>query len=137
MRDWSLVSGDLAFSGDVGGHRGVVAAELGFGFRNIDGGVGFDLEVDRLPRENRRVNTVDALGDEVVGVWALVGIGVVAYSGFIGLMVLHGVGHHRPPLDVRLVGGARVVKFEWDLNFLGRYTGGDFTTCKGVKVTAD
>ena len=72
-----------------------------------------------------------------MSIWAFVGIGVMANPGLVGLMVLHGVGHHRPPLDVRLVGGARVVKFEWDLNFLGRYTGGDFTACKEVKVTAD
>ena len=50
--DRSLIAGDLPLDRDFGGHRGVVAAELGFGFRNIDGGVGFDLEIDSLPRED-------------------------------------------------------------------------------------
>jgi hypothetical protein len=36
-----------------------------------------------------------------------------------------------------LVGGACVVKFEWDLNFLGGDSGGDFTTCEEVKVATD
>ena len=43
MRDWSLVSRDLTFGGDFGGHGGVVTAKLNFGFGNLDGGVGSDF----------------------------------------------------------------------------------------------
>ena len=53
MRDWSLVYGELAFSGDVGAHRGVVATKSDFGFAHLDGGVGFDYEVYGLPWEDR------------------------------------------------------------------------------------
>ena len=52
MWDRSLIAGDLPLDRDSGGHRGVVAADLGFGFRNVDGGVRFDLEIDSLPRED-------------------------------------------------------------------------------------
>ena len=35
VRDWSLVSWDLAFGGDFGGHWGVATAKLGFCFGNL------------------------------------------------------------------------------------------------------
>ena len=53
MRDWFLVSGDLALSGDVGGQRGVIAAQSDFGFGHLDGGVGLDFEAYGLPWEDR------------------------------------------------------------------------------------
>ena len=52
VENWSLVSRDLAFGGDFGGHRGVVATKLNFRFGNLDGGVGFDFEVHGLPWED-------------------------------------------------------------------------------------
>ena len=52
VRDWSLVARDLAFGGDFGSNGGVVTAELGLGFGDLDGGVGSDLEVYGLPRED-------------------------------------------------------------------------------------
>ena len=52
VRDWSLVARDLAFGGDFGSNGGVVTAELGLGFGDLDGGVGSDLEVYGLPWED-------------------------------------------------------------------------------------
>ena len=50
--DRSLVAGDLPLDRNLGGHWGVVTAELGFGFSDVNGGVRPDLEVDSLPRED-------------------------------------------------------------------------------------
>ena len=52
VRDWPLVTRDLSFDSYFGGHWSVVAAKLGFGFGDFDGGVRPDLEVDGLPRED-------------------------------------------------------------------------------------
>ena len=86
-----MLSRDLAFGGDLGGHRGVVAAEFDFGFGDLDGSVGFDFEVYGLPGEDRRVDPVYSLGYQVVAVRTIIGVGVVANSGLIGLGVLHRV----------------------------------------------
>ena len=56
MRDWSLVSGDLAFSGDVGGYQGVATAKSDFDFGHLDGGVGFDFEVLRFMACHGRID---------------------------------------------------------------------------------
>ena len=50
VTDLPLVTWDVTFGGDFGGYGSVVIAELGFGFGDLDGGVGSDLTVDGLPR---------------------------------------------------------------------------------------
>ena len=52
MWDWSLVTWDLSFDNYLGSHWSIVAAELGFGFSDFDGGVRLDLEVDGLSGED-------------------------------------------------------------------------------------
>ena len=49
VRDWSLVSWNLVFGRDFGGHWSVVAAKLGFCLGDLDGGVGFYFKFDSLP----------------------------------------------------------------------------------------
>ena len=114
-----MVTRDLAFSEDFGDHRSVVATELDFGFGNLDGGVGSDFQVNGLPWEDGGVDSVDSLGNQVVGVRVVIGAGVVANPGLVGLAMLHGVGEHRMPFDVGLVGCAGVVVFEGDFGVLG------------------
>ena len=52
VRDWPLVTRDLSFDSYFGGHWSVVAAKLGFGFGDFEGGVRPDLEVDGLSGED-------------------------------------------------------------------------------------
>ena len=72
-----------------------------------------------MPWEGGRVDSVNSFGYQVVGVRVVVGVGVVANPGLVGLVMFHGVGEHRIPLDVGLVGGAGVVAFERDFRILG------------------
>ena len=72
-----------------------------------------------MPWENGGVDYVDSLSSQVAGVRVVVGAGVVANPGLVGLVVLHGVGEHRIPLDVAWIGGAGVVAFKRDLGVLG------------------
>ena len=92
---------------------------MDFGFCNLDGGVGSDFLVYGLPWEDGRVYSVNSFGNQVVGVRVVVGAGVVANPGLVGLVMIQGVGEHRIPLDVGLAGGAGVVEFEREFGILG------------------
>ena len=72
-----------------------------------------------------------------MGFWVLVGVGVVANPRLVGLVVFHGVSHHRAPLDVGLVGGAGVIVFYRDFQVLRGDAGGGFIACQEVKVASD
>ena len=54
-----------------------------------------------------------------MGVGVIISAGVVANPGLVGLVVLHGVGEHRVPLEVGLIGDAGVVAFKEDFRVLG------------------
>ena len=72
-----------------------------------------------------------------MGVGVIISAGVVANPGLVGLVVLHGVGEHRVPFEVGLIGGAGVVAFERDFGILSRDADGDFTACQEVEVASN
>ena len=53
------------------------------------------------------------------GCRVVIGAGVVADPGLVGLAVLHGVSEHRVPFEVGLVGASGVVAFKRKLRVLG------------------
>ena len=54
-----------------------------------------------------------------MSVGVIISAGVVANPGLVGLVVLHGVGEHRVPCEVGLIGGAGVVAFKRDFKVFG------------------
>ena len=87
--------------------------------------------------EDGGVGSVDSLSNQVVGVRVVVGAGVVASPGLIGLVMLHGVVAHRIPLDVGFIGGKGVVEFERDFGVLGCDVDGDVTAREEVEVASN
>ena len=62
-----------------------------------------------------------------MGVGFIIGVGIVASPGVVGLVVLHGVGEHRVPFEVGLIGGAGAVAFEGDFRVFNGDADGELT----------
>ena len=71
-----------------------------------------------------------------MGVWVFIGVGVVANSGSVGLVVLHRVGEHRIPFRIGLVGGFRIVSFQRYLRVFSGYSNGEISMGEETEVAA-
>ena len=72
-----------------------------------------------------------------MSVRVFIGVGVVANSGLVGLVVLRGVGEHRIPLRIGLVGGSRIVSFQCYLRISSGYSNGEISTGAEIEVASD
>ena len=108
----SSVFQSLFWGSYLGSGGCVVTSTYCLSLGDVDCDVRFNFQVDRLPRNNRRVNSINSFRNEIVGVLVLISVGGVPSSSLVWLVVLGSVGKKRVPLVIGLVGVAGFVYFE-------------------------